>query len=210
MIDLNSCRSVFLALARYVAASCVVVCCFAYGQVYYPNQEVRISDLPSLTAKSTNPSDVLATSVEVIFRDKEVCCGKNSALGDSVQSGDPMSLKDVGNKLQGRHVMSDGRPIMVTAEYWPAAPGNPNSSNPLSEIMEKRALLMEWNSHLYVVYGVIYDKILDDQGTPAETIRKFLLLDTRFSDERRRVSFNRQTDDWGKVQGLLMLKAVPQ
>lgn len=199
----------FCGSAILVLAGCVAVSCSAYAQVY-PNQEVRIDDLPLLTANSTNASAVLATSAEIIFRDKEVCCGKSSALGDSIQAADPMSLKDISDKLRGRHLLSDGRPIMVTSEYWPAVPGNPNSSNPISEIMEKRALLIKWNSHLYVVYGVIYDKILDDNGTPAETIRKFLLLDPRFSDERRKVFFNRQTDDWGKVEGLLMLKAVPQ
>jgi hypothetical protein len=31
------------------------------------------------------------------------------------------------------------------------------------------------------------------------------LIDTRYSDERRYVSFNRQTDDWGKLTGLLTL-----
>jgi hypothetical protein len=107
-------------------------------------------------------------------------------------------------------VLSDGRPIMVTAESWPAAAGNSNSSNPIREIMEKRALLMEWNAHLYVVYGVTYDTIYDPKGGSGNEILKFLLLDTRFFDDRRKVSFDRQTDDWGKVQGLLMLKVVPQ
>jgi len=193
-----------------VVALCLAFGVFAYGQqaAYSPN-EVRISDLPVLTAKTTNASDVLATSAEIIFRDQDVCCGKNSALGDSVQAADPVSLKDISGKLRGRHLLNDGRPIMVSAEYWPATAGNSNSSNAISEIREKRALLMEWNSHLYVVYGVIYDTIYDEGGT-GNMILKLLLLDTRFSDERRKVSFNRQTDDWGKVQGLLMLKATPQ
>jgi hypothetical protein len=43
-----------------------------------------------------------------------------------------------------------------------------------------------------------------------DSIFKIFLLDPRFSDQRREVSFDRQTDDWGKVQGLLTLKAVPQ
>jgi len=192
-------------------ALCLAFGVFANGQqaAYSPN-EARISDLPALTAKTTNASDVLATSAEIIFRDQDVCCGKNSALGDSVQAADPVSLKDIVDKLGGRHLLSDGRPIMVTAECWPAAAGHSNSGNPISAIMEKRALLMEWNSHLYVVYGVIYDTIDDPESGTGNMILKFLLLDTRFSDDRRKVSFNRQTDDWGKVQGLLMLKASPQ
>jgi hypothetical protein len=39
---------------------------------------------------------------------------------------------------------------------------------------------------------------------------KFLLQDARFSDSRRAVSFDRLTEDAGKVQGLLFLQAAPQ
>ncbi len=214
MTRFRFCRPAFLILARYavarcVVASCLAVCCFAHGQDYYPNQEVRIGDLPSLTAKSRDASDVLVASVEIIFRDKEVCCGKNSALEDSVQRADPMSLKDIGARLQGRHLLSDGRPFLVTAEYLPAAAVN--SGQLIGALMEKHAPLMEWNSRLYVVYGVIFDETLDlSTGARMDAIRKFLLLDARFSNARRQVSFDRLTDDWGKVQGLLMLTAAPQ
>jgi len=172
---------------------------------------VHISDLPTLTAKSTNATDVLAASAEIIFHDKDVCCGRNSALGDSVQAADPRSLKDVSDKLQGRHVLSDGRPIMVTAAYVPAAAVN--TSWLINPITQKQALLMEWNSHLYVVYGVLYNTYYTSDGESVargDSIQKILLVDPRFSDERRKVTFDRQTDDWGKVQGLLMLKAAPQ
>jgi hypothetical protein len=199
-------RAATLVIAGCVIGSCLSVGCFA--QIYYPDQEIRINDLPSLTAKSRNTSDVLATSLEIIFRDKAVCCGKNSALGDSAQSADPKSLKDVADKLQGRHLLSDGRPIVVSAEYLPAA--SLNSGWLLGGLTQKYALLMEWNSHLYVVHGVIFDQTLDQDGGIMNAIHKILLLDARFSDERRDVSFDRLKDDWGKVQGLLMLKAAPQ
>jgi hypothetical protein len=195
----HGCGSVFLALAA---------CCFANAQDYYSNKEVRISELPSLTAKSRDRSDVLAASVQIIFRDQDVCCGKNSALEDAVQRADPKSLKDVAAKLQGRHLLSDGRPIMVAADYVPAAALN--SGALIAALTENHALLMEWNSHLYVVYGVVYVETLDDKGGILDAIRTLLLLDARFSDERRQVTFNRLSDDWGQVQGLLMLKAAPQ
>jgi hypothetical protein len=206
---IHSCRPAFLVIIKSVVVSCLAVGCFAYGQVYYPNQEVRISDLPSLTAPSTKASDVLATSLEIIFRDNKVCCGKNSALEDPVHSADPMSLKDVSSKLQGRHLLRDGRPILVTAEYLPAA--SVNSGQLIGALKEKRVPLMAWNSHLYVVCGVIFDVTVDySSGSRMDAIRKVLLLDTRFSDQRREVAFDRLTDDWGRVQGLLMLKAAPQ
>jgi hypothetical protein len=102
---------------RCIVTACLAACCLANAQVAYPEQELRVNDLPSLTARSTHSSDVLATSVEIVFNDKNICCGKNSALEDGVASADPKSLKDIAGKLQGRHLLSDGRPIMVTEEY---------------------------------------------------------------------------------------------
>jgi hypothetical protein len=41
-------------------------------------------------------------------------------------------------------------------------------------------------------------------------IHKFLLWDTRYSDSRREVVFNRETDDLGKVDGFLFVDVKPQ
>jgi hypothetical protein len=189
-------------------ALCLMVYSFANAQEYYPNKEVRIPDLPPVTAKSKDASDVLAASAEIILRDKEVCCGKNSALEDSIQRADPKSLKDIAARLQGRHVLSDGRAIVVTADYVPAP--SVNSGSLITALTEKQALLMEWNSHLYIVYRVNYSTSFTAEGARMDSIFKIFLVDTRYSDQRREVIFDRQTDDWGNVEGLLVLKAAPQ
>jgi hypothetical protein len=54
--------------------------------------------------------------------------------------------------------------------------------------------LLEWNSRMYVCYGVTYRKDYDANGGMVDTIQTFLLLDTRYSDSRREVVFNRATD----------------
>jgi hypothetical protein len=97
---------------------------------------------------------------------------------------------------------------MVIAEYWPASSVNPDQL--INTLNGKHALLMEWNSHLYVAYGVIFNQTVNQDSSVMNAVHKILLLDPRFSDERRTVSFDRLTDDWGKVQGLLMLTASPQ
>jgi hypothetical protein len=145
--------------------------------------------------------------LEIIFNDKEVCCGKNSALEDSVQSSDPKSLKDIASKLQGRHLLSDGRPITVTTEYL--TPDQVNAGHLIYMIAANHAPLMMWNSHLYVVYGVTYVETVDNSdGSIAYAVHKFLLQDVRFSDSRRSVSFDRLTEDPTKVQGVLFLQAA--
>jgi hypothetical protein len=203
-------RSAFLLTARCVVASCLALCCFASGQqIAYPEKEVRVRDLPSPTARSSHAREVLATSLEILFNDKDICCGKNSALEDSVESADPKSLKDIASKLQGRHLLSDGLPIMVTTEYL--TPDQVNAGHLIYMLTAERAPLMQWNSHLYVVCGVTYVETADNSdGSIAYTVHKFLLEDVRFSDSRRAVSFDRLTEDAGKVQGLLFVQAVRQ
>ena len=90
--------------------------------------------------------------MEIVFDDKQICCGKDSALEDSVQSSDPKSLKDIAGRLQGRHLLSDGRPLMVTVEYL--TPDQINAGHLIYMLRENHAPLMMWNSHLFLVNGL--------------------------------------------------------
>lgn len=199
MATVNSCGLALLGLVS-----------IAYGQdypgpsaVFHPNQEIRVNGLPSLRAESKDASDVLATSLATVLNDKDVCCERDSALEDRLPQSDPVSLKEVAAKLQGRQLLSDGRPILVSAEYL--APDSVSAGQVIRALMDHHAPLMEWNSRVYVVYGAVFDEALYSDGSRTYVIHKFLLLDTRFSDSRRNVSFNRDTEDLDKVQGMLFL-----
>ncbi len=200
--------SAFCRLTQCIRVLCLAVCCSAYGQqVAYPEQEVRVNDLPVLTARSPQAADVLPTSLEILFNDKEVCCGKNSALEDSIEKADPKSLKDISSKLQGRHLLSDGRAMMVTTEYL--TPDQVNAGHLITMIRNQHAALMMWNSRVYVLYGVTYVGTVDySTNQTAYAIHKFLLQDVRFSDSRRAATFDRLTEDPSKVQGVLFVEAT--
>ena len=175
--------------------------------LYRPNLESRVPNLPALMARTKDRSDVLLTSLDIVFHDHEICCGRDSALEDSAQAADPRSMKDIIAKLQGRHLLSDGRPFNVTVVDLISAGMSPA---PIVDALNQRhALLMMWNSRLYVLYGALYDEQIFDDGTRVDTVNKFYLLDTRYSDERRQVVFSRTTDNWSDVQGLLLLTFAP-
>ena len=192
-----------------------LVLSLAYGQeispgypAIRPNQELRVPNLPLLKARTRDRSDVLLTSLDIILHNHEICCGRDSALQDSAQQADPRSMKDIVAKLQGRHLLGDGRPIMVSVIDM-----MPYSANPapiVDALAKKQALLLMWNSRLYVLSGALYDEALYQDGTRTDTVNKFYLLDTRYSDSRRDVIFTRTKDDWNDVQGLLMLTVAPQ
>ena len=200
-----SALSIFFALA-----SCLANAQENRNSVFLANQEVRVANLPSLTAPSTHRSAVLATALEIILNDKAVCCGKDSALQDAVSYAtltDPVSLKELSAKLQGKHPLNDGGAIVVTSEYVPQSSISPGLI--VATLRDQHALLIEWKSHLYVLYGATFDENRDlGSGERDYAIHKLLLLDPRFSDQRRETEFNRETDDLSAVQGLLTLKAV--
>jgi hypothetical protein len=201
-------RSAFLRTIKYIAISGLTFCGCAYAQASYPSLEVHVSDLPMLQARTKEPADVLLASLGTILQDNEVCCEKDSVLEDSAQRADPASLPDMAAKLQGRHLLSDGRPIMVTAQY--IGPNAINGYLLIETLQQKHALLMLWESQLYVCYGVTYRKDYDAEGGVMYTILTFLLIDTRYSNSRRDVVFDRETDDWSKVQGVLWIAAAPK
>jgi hypothetical protein len=150
---------------------------------------------------------VLATSLEIAFNHRQLCCGYNSALEEVVQSSHPKSLEDIANNLEGRHLLSDGRPIRVTAEFLP--PNAVSSGRLIGMILSQRPARMEWNYHLYLVCGVTYVESVDySTGSDMKAIHKILLQDERFSDSRREMSFDRLSDDWTRVQGFLLVEAA--
>jgi hypothetical protein len=181
----------------------------SFGQIAKPDQEIEVHDLPSLVSPTTHSSDVSLTSLQTVFHNPDVCCGKDSALVDSLQKADLKSLKDIASKLDGRHLLSDGRVVKITAEYL--TPDKINSGHLIAMILEQHAPLMEWNSHIYVVHGIVYHWTVNSNPETAEleqsVIRKFLLWDLRNPDSGREVVFDRLTDNVNAVQGVLFLNA---
>lgn len=201
-----SCWSVLLFLSKLGALS-LALSSLAHGQILYQEQEVRIHHLPSLMAVSHEPSYVLLTALDTILDDKDICCGKDSALEDSVMAADPKSLKDVASRLEGRHLLSDGRPIKVTTEYLTGS--QVSGAHLIKMIMDQHPALMEWNSHLYVVRGASYYWVSDEQGGMYTQLHKLLLWDTRYPDSRREATFTVGDDDPSKIEGFLFVQAAP-
>jgi hypothetical protein len=180
--------------------------------VFLPNQQVVVPTLPPLVATSTDRSAGMAAALEIVIHDKAVCCGKDSALEDAALYASlsaSVSLKELSAKIQGRHLLSDGRPIQVNAEYL--VHSSVNGGWIVNTLREQRALLLEWGDRVYVVYGAIFDIARDTgSGVEAFAVHKLLLLDPRFSDRKRVTEFNRDSDDWEKVRGITVVKVLPQ
>lgn len=196
-------KSLFAGLMLVSVAAAV-----AFAQTspaFFPNQEIRVGNLPSMTAPSADTPAVIATALEAILHNKDLCCGKYSGLENDVFSASP-SLKALSAKLQGKHVLGDGLSVMVRTEYVPKS--SIGSATVIRTLLHQQPMLLKWKSHVYVLYGAVFDESRDDDGTRQYLIHKLLLLDLRYSDRRRETEFNRETDDWGTLQGLLTVSVA--
>lgn len=155
-----------------------------------------------MVATSKSESDVMLAALSVAVMDPDVCCGRKSALEDQAASAGT-SLKELGEKLRGKHYLDGGLPCSIADQFWSGE--SVNAENIVSSLIAQRPLLMEWNDHVFVLYGAEFDEYRSSNGSNMHVIQKLLLVDTRFSDKRRYISFNRQTDDWSKVTALLGL-----
>ncbi len=182
-----------------------------FCQIVGLEKTVEVHDLPFLHSTSHDHTEVLLTSLDTIVHDKSICCGRDSALVDAAQAADPNSLQDIAKRLDGRHLLGDGRPLKVTTEFL--TPDQVRAGHLVAMLEQEHAALMIWNSHLYVVHGAVYVWVMNNTGeVTAEipVIHKIMLWDTRFSDSRREVVFDRETGDVSKVQGLLFVQWAPQ
>jgi len=193
---------------RLLVALCALNSILA-AQTYSSPMEAKVSGLQLHAAKSRDGA--LATALEIMFRHREVCCGKDSSLVDVVARANPANLQDVATKLQGRHILGDGRPIQITATYYPSTPtnGTPSAgSRVLSTLVSDHPLLMLWKGNLYVVHGANYTEqtFSDPAGGTSlnDTIDTLLLYDPATGEE---TTFNRVSDNWNDVQGVLVVSA---
>lgn len=172
--------------------------------LFLGNQEVRVAGLAALSAPAKTRPAALATALEIVLHDKTMCCGKDSALADALayaSLSEPISLPELAAKMSGKQVTSEGEAVLVSADYVPGS--SITADYIVRSLLSQRALIMEWNSHIYVLYGALYNEVRDYSGGREFTVDKLFLQDPRFSDEHREVVFNRDKDDLKKVQGVL-------
>ena len=198
-------RALYLIFFFLLAAS------FARAQDYvpppiafHPNQQVRVGNLSLHTAQSSDPAAVLSAALATVFHDEDLCCGKGSALEDRVLASGSLSLRILAGRLRGKQTLGNGRSVRISAEYL--SPASVRAEQLLAPLMHHQPFLMQWNSRVYVVYGAVFDETLQSNGRRDYSIHKLLLFDPQRSPSPGELSFDRQKDDWTKVEGLLLLK----
>jgi hypothetical protein len=180
-----------------------------YGTILsavHPDQQAIVESVHLQPAIANDSNAAVAAALATVINDPKVCCSENSSLGTAPVTDDRVSLHDLANKVGGRHVLSDGETLNVTANYIPAT--TLSSDQIILPLMKQQPILMAWKSHLYVLYGAVYDDKVYTDGHHEYVIHKLLLLDPSAAAPNRQAAFDRQKDDWSQVEGLLLLKVA--
>ncbi len=184
------------------------LCGIGFSQIASGDKEISVHGVAPVKARSTDALDVLKASLEMVLQDKDVCCGKDSALDDTLERVDPHSLQDVANKIQGRHLLSDGRPIKVRVEYL--SPDQINAGHIRLILAHNHVVLVSWDSNVYVLDGMTYVESADSDGNITYMVHTLAMQDPRYEGARRRVIFDRTKQDPAKIQGILFAESALQ
>ncbi len=174
--------------------------------VVHPNQEVTVKNLHLKLARWPGETAALAGALETILDFPQLCCGRNSSIPALPASARSNSLQEIAAKLNGKHVLSDGRPVFVAAHYFSASAIT--SHQIVAFLMENQALLVQWDSHFFVLSGAVFDDKVYSDGNRDIILRKLRLFDPDATAAAHEITFDREKDQWSEVQGFLLIKAT--
>lgn len=176
------------------------------GEVFHPDQRVTISNLAVVTATDPSRAAVAKAALEIVLSGSMVRCDPASHLSAVVDANGGAPLRMLAGKISGIPCATNGQARHVTATFTPN--GAIQAENLIAPVLEGKPLLFEWKNTLYVLYGVVYDEHLRDDGSKMNVIRRLLLIDPRYSDKRRLVEFERGKDDFSQFEGFASVAAT--
>lgn len=173
--------------------------------VIRPNQQILVPVTPR-PIHSSDTAAPLQAALATIFQNPELCCGPNSSLENVSATSPNISTKQLAAKLDGRHTLPDGRPFTVATDL--IDPATINVTQLLTPLKQNRVFLMQWNSRWYLLVGADYDEWIYNDGRRDYSIHKLRLLDFGNPAAPKKTVFDRQKEDWAKVQGLLLVSVA--
>ncbi len=164
----------------------------------HPNQRITVPNLPAVVA--TNDGGVARAAVAIVLSGSKVKCDPGSPLETVLEATAGSSLQAMASKLAGASCITNSRAQRLSATFTPNSAIQADSV--IASLLQGRPLLMSWKRKLYVLYGVVYDEHLYYDGSRTNAIRQLLLIDPRYSDQRRFVAFARDKDNFADVEGI--------
>ena len=183
-----------------LAASMVAAQDAPETEIVHPNQRVTVPDLAFVTATDTGSTAIAQAALAIVLSVSKTKCDRGSQINIAVDGTAGTSLRTLAFRLSGASCSVNGSTIRLKAGFTPNEEIRPESL--IVPVMQGQPLLFEWKGALYVLYEVVYDEHIFSSGQRDNLIRELLLIDPRYSDQRRFVAFERDKDDFAQVEGI--------
>ncbi len=174
--------------------------------VVHPYQRVQISNLDNISSTDTSSPAIAKAALAIVISASKLKCEHDSQLESIADANAGASLQTLVAKIAGAACSANGRRFRVTASFVPNGAIQGNAI--IASLKQGRPLLVEWRGMLYVLYGVVYDEHLYSSGRQDNIVRDLLLIDPRYSSERRFVQFQRAKDNFAEIEGIASIGIV--
>lgn len=201
---MNTVANAVLLILLVMSSSSVAKQVLTDPEVVHPDQQAIIPNLEAITLRDSNSA---TAAVAILLSSSNVKCDSGSEVEGALSGNAEGSLSMLARKIDGTSCGVNGNTLRISASFTPI--GEIRANDIVSSIMQKKPLLIRWKEVVYVAYGVVYDQHLFNSGRQDNVIREFLLIDPRFSDSRRLVTFRRQKDDFGQIEGIMSTSLRP-
>jgi hypothetical protein len=123
--------------------------------------------------------------------------------GDACMDSTPDYPELIAKYINGDYTPAAGQRIHLEGSFAPGPPGYPDSL--IASMKRGLPLVMIWNGHAYVLYGMKYDEYVQANGGRIFEVNEFMLVDPsrKKDDPARLVSFLKEHDDPNSINGFL-------
>ncbi len=175
-------------------------------EVVHPNIRITVPHLSPVNVAGELNGTAANAAVLTVLGASNLKCDPASQLNAVLEANAEAPLRTLAEKVSGASCMTNGRIVHLSAAFTPN--GSTHADAIIAPIVHGKPLLIRWNEVLYVLYGVIYDEHLHNSGKRVNVIRQLLLIDPRYANERKFVSFDRGKDDFAQVEGIAEIRIV--
>jgi hypothetical protein len=172
------------------------------SEVIHLNLHLEVHDLPHLTTQDgTSAADV---SLQIVLAAQNIHCNDHSESETVVRTVTDASLQEFTTKLAGTNCVTDTGPRKLDATFMPTS--SVQADDLIAALKGNRAFLVQYKGSFMVLYGATYDAHLRSDGSRMNVVRRLLLLDPRYQDDRRWVSFRRDNDHLSDIAGFVSIQ----
>lgn len=128
-------------------------------------------------------------------------------FGGELCEDDNLDLRAMGDAVAGEYILGPKKRMRVVTRVFT---GIISAEDLIAAIRRGRPMILFWRMHPYVAVGASYDEIIGPNGARLWEVRELTLLDPTAPDEEHRtVTFSKDHDDLGEINGAMEFVLFP-